>query len=312
MRSHLPIAAACILAAGATLTPAAFGQPERRNTARIITTRSGSSYLGIGGADLDEARVKALNLKEDRGVEIKSVAEDSPAAKAGLKEGDVVLDYNGQPVQGMEQFQRLVRETPAGREVKLNIWRGGAPQTVTATIGTRKGMVIQSDDGAFSFAMPTPPMPPIPPRMPDMPKVELTWRTPVLGIEGEALNSQLAEFFGVKEGVLIRSVIKNSPAEKAGIKAGDVVIKVDDSNVTSAREISSVIRSARNKKTFAVVVVRNKKEMTVNVTIEESSTSGTRAYGEGHAMAADIAARVREQVREHVRQSLGHSFRYFD
>ena len=81
-------------------------------------------------------------MKEARGVEIKSVDANSPAAKAGLKDGDVVLDYNGQPVAGIEQFARLVRETPAGREVRLSVWRGGAMQTITATIATRPGGMI--------------------------------------------------------------------------------------------------------------------------------------------------------------------------
>ena len=73
----------------------------------------GSSYLGIGVADITAARAKALNLKEERGAEVTNVAADSPAAKAGIKEGDVVLEYDGAPVQGIEQLTRLVRETPA-------------------------------------------------------------------------------------------------------------------------------------------------------------------------------------------------------
>ena len=83
------------------------------------------SYLGIGVVDVDAERAKALNLKEERGAEIKSVAEDSPAAKAGLKEGDVVLEYNQERVEGMEQLVRLVRETPPGRQVALSVWRNG-------------------------------------------------------------------------------------------------------------------------------------------------------------------------------------------
>src|SRR5712692_9193923 len=98
----------------------------------------GGSYLGVNLAEIDADRARELKLKETYGVEITRVAEGSPAEKAGLKSGDVVLEYNGQRVEGMEQFGRLVRETPAGREVKLVISRNGDTQTVAATVAARK------------------------------------------------------------------------------------------------------------------------------------------------------------------------------
>src|SRR5206468_10606279 len=107
----------------------------------------------VGVSDIDSERAKALNLKEERGVEIKNVDEESPAAKAGVKVGDVVLDYNGQRVEGIEQFERFVRETPVGRQVKLLISRNGANQTLTAAIGSRPAntMIVGGDD--FRFTM---------------------------------------------------------------------------------------------------------------------------------------------------------------
>ena len=254
-----------LIATGMVVAPAGFGQPNRASRA-VVISRSGS-YLGIGGIDIDEERARALNLKEVRGVEIKSVDANSPAAKAGLKDGDVVLEYNGQSVAGIEQFARLVRETPAGREVKLQIWRGGAAQTVTAAIATRPGATMQPGD---SYPYTVPPMPPMP-SMPEveMPSAHMTWRSSTLGMETESLSPQLAEFFGVKEGALVRAVARNSPAEKAGIKAGDVVVKLDETKVSTPREITSAIRGLRSKHTFPVVVMRNHQEMTVSVTIEE-------------------------------------------
>src|SRR5437868_15294059 len=157
MRNISAIAVSLIVASTVLLSPA-FCQRSRASRA-VVVSHSGS-YLGIGGIDIDEERAKALNLKEARGVEIKSVDPNSPASKAGLKDGDVVLDYNGQPVAGIEQFARLVRETPAGREVPLQVWRGGAMQTITATIATRPGATVHSDSDGFSFTMP--PMPPMP------------------------------------------------------------------------------------------------------------------------------------------------------
>jgi len=243
-----------------------------------------NSYLGIGVAEIDAERAKALNLKEVRGVEVKSVDHDSPAAKAGLKESDVVLEYNGQRIEGTEQFVRLVRETPIDRQVKLVVWRSGGTQTLTATIGHRTEQYsFRTGDGDDSnLTVEIPPMPAMPP-MPPMPEVSPmpdinlrdfvvgSMRTGMLGIECESLGTQLAAFFGVKEGVLVRSVTKDSAAEKAGMRAGDVVVKVDGESVTSAHEITSLVRAARSKHIFPVVVVRDKKEVTLSVTVESGS-----------------------------------------
>jgi len=280
----------CFGALGLTAVSCSFAQEEapraRSATNRsIFIRRAGSSYLGIGVAEIDAERAKALNLKEVRGVEVKSVDSDSPAAKAGLKESDVVLEYNGQRIEGTEQFVRLVHETPVDRQVKLVVWRNGATQTLTATIGRRTDRFSfrsgEGDENDMTIEIPDmPPMPEIPPvpdvpPLPEMPRIYGFTRTGMLGIEGESLGSQLASFFGVKEGVLVRSVVQDSAAAKAGIRAGDVIVKVDGEPVTSTREISSVLRSARSKHTFPVVVVRDRKEVTLSVTIEPA-TRGMR------------------------------------
>ena len=224
----------------------------------------GGSFLGVGVAEVDTERAKALKLKEERGVEITNIEDDSPASKAGLQKGDVVLEYNGQRVEGTEQFVRLVRETPPGRQVRLLISRGGATQTVTATVGARKGARMPR-----SFVMPRFEIPDVHVQVPDVPRAMMSWRSAMLGVEAESVDSQLAEYFGVKEGVLVRSVTKGSAAEKAGLKAGDVITKVDTAKVDSPREITTAIRS-RQGTTFPVTLMRERKEMTLNVTLEES------------------------------------------
>jgi serine protease Do len=272
------LAAVSVVAPAYPQSPA----PSARSAQAIVIQRGGGGYLGIGGMEVTPEKVKALNLKEEGGVLVSSVSEDGPAAKAGIKEGDVVLEFNGIPVQGTVQFQRMVSETPPGRQVKLTIWRNGAQQTVTATIGERKGAFtsVGPDDGhAWTFDMPN--MQNLP-RMPELsvPHFETITPTPALGIYGEPLgeNDQLAEFFGVTDGVLVRSVRKGSAAEKAGIKAGDVITKVDENKVTTSGEITRTLRGLRGKKTsLTVIVVRNKKETPITVTLEPSSTGGIRA-----------------------------------
>src|SRR5580658_2523326 len=107
---------------------------------------AGGSYIGVMMQEVDSERAKALKLGEETGVELTLVEQDGPADKAGLKVGDVVLRYNGQRVEGNDQFARLVRETPPGHEVKLEISRGGAMQTVMVRVALRKTPRIEWGD----------------------------------------------------------------------------------------------------------------------------------------------------------------------
>lgn len=232
-----------------------------------------ASYLGIGLEDVDAERARNLKLKEDRGVYITSVMTDTPASKAGLKEGDVIFEFNGQRVEGQQQLIKMIRETPAGKSVKLGLWRAGAPLTLWATVGSHK--VMESDDGGWSVVLPPmPPMPPMPTvNMPpiDLPKMITVMQNAALGIEGESLapQSQFAEFFGVKDGVLVKAVSKNSAAEHGGVRAGDVIVKIGDNRVAAWRDIGNALRYAQAGRPLAVAVVRNKREIPLTVTLED-------------------------------------------
>src|SRR5260370_2303822 len=174
-------------------------------------------------------RAEALKLKEEHGAEVTSVDADSPAAKAGVKVGDVVLEYNGQRVEGSEQLVRFVRETPVGRQVKLLISRNGATETAIATTASKAANTFVWNSEDFKFKMPA---------IPDMPHALMMWQSRTLGGERESLNSQLAEYFGAKEGVLVRSVIKGSAAERAGIKPVTVIPRIAPQQASTPTKIS--------------------------------------------------------------------------
>jgi serine protease Do len=276
MSIRIFVSGICVAGFLAQVLPADPPADTRAKTeAHRIAMQRGSSYLGIAVVEIDSDRAKALHLKEERGVEVTCLDPGSPAEKAGLKAGDVVLEYNGEHVQGGEQFIRLVRETPAGHTAKLVVWRNGANETLTAAVGQRPPGAFAFQFNGEDFTQEMPPMPPTPVmpsiQIPDIPRSFMTWGSPVLGIESETLNPQLAEYFGVKEGVLVRSVTANSSAEKAGFKAGDVIIKVDGEKVTTPREISSILQAGRSRKTLPVTVVRRQKEVVLNVMLEENS-----------------------------------------
>lgn len=241
-----------------------------------LAAATGMSYLGVGVVEIDKERARTLNLREEYGVEISHLEEDSPAAKAGLKQGDVVLEYNGQRVEGTQQFIRLVRETPTGRSVKLLVSRNGATQTMMATTATRKGFAPEIG----ILRSPNAPLPPMPPTMenfginiPNGAQIFTMSRGAVLGVEVEPLSPQLAQFFGVKEGMLVRSVSTGSAAEKAGMKAGDVITKIDGTPITAMNDLMTKLHSGTGNRTVAVTVMRDKREMPLSVTLEEPAKS---------------------------------------
>jgi serine protease Do len=108
-------------------------------------------------------------------------------------------------------------------------------------------------------------------RIPDVPTAHMGWRSATIGIEAESLDSQLAEYFGVKEGVLVRSVVKGSAAEKAGLRAGDVIVKVEGEKVSTPKDVSAAVRSKPGQRTLPVTIMREKREMSLNVTVENDS-----------------------------------------
>jgi serine protease Do len=222
---------------------------------------AGGSYIGVMMQEVDSERAKVLKLHEAGGVEITVVEPDSPAEKAGLKVGDVVLKYNGLRVEGMQQFAHMVHETPPGREVKIDISRAGAPQSVTVKVAQRKAPHMEMGE-----------MPPMPERLdihiPDLPRGFMTLRSSVLGVEAESIDGQLAQYFGVKDGVLVRSVLKGTAAEKAGIRAGDVIVRIDDARVATPADISGRLRTLHGK-AASVVLMRDHKELTISVTISD-------------------------------------------
>ena len=223
-------------------------------------------WMGVGVGEITPEKVTALKLKEERGVEILTVSPDSPAAQAGLKNQDVVLEYNGTRVDSVEQFQRMVRETPPGRLVRLLISRDGATRTVPLKLAEKRGAVYTFSPREFEFHMPRIEIPEIKIN----PEVSVLMRTSRLGIDGQQLSKQLGEFFGAPgaEGVLITSVESGSPADKAGLKAGDVIIKLDGEKVSGMRDLRNLLREKSAKSSLPLVIIRNKREMTVTANIE--------------------------------------------
>jgi membrane-associated protease RseP (regulator of RpoE activity) len=233
----------------------------------------GGSYLGVDTRNVTSDRLGALKLKEERGVEVTMVDQDAPAGKAGLKEHDVILSVNGTELESVEQLRRMIRETPPGRVVTLGISRDGQAQTIKIQLADRKKAWVNAP-GAREFNFTVPPMP-LMPEM-DLPvSVVVVHSSLRSGLMVENLTPQLGDFFGARngEGVLVRSVDKGSRAEKAGFRAGDVIVRVNGEAVHDSSDFSHALRS-RKDNTASVTIIRDKKEQTLTLTLPERRESG--------------------------------------
>jgi serine protease Do len=199
----------------------------------------------------------SLGDQKERGVVIRTVALNGPAAKAGLKVGDIILQFNNQDVVGVRQLTRLVRETPVGRNVELKIQRDNQDQTIQVTTerapNDLPGFGFQPPDlRGLGYRL-----------LPEIQLGQLTYRQ--AGIRVDQMTDQLRDFFGVFSnfGVLVVAVERNSAADKAGLKAGDVVIAVNGKNIHTPADFSREMRAAGPRATLKIV--RDKQELEIQL-----------------------------------------------
>jgi len=261
------------------------GIPDVERDIKILTSfdDDNGSWLGVETREVTAENVKEFKLPGERGVVIGKVLDDSPAAKAGLKDNDVVTEINGQRVEGAAQFRRMIREIPAGRSVQLTVWRNGRAQTITTTLGKmqegRRIRISKAAPQVFNFRIPE--MPEVAP-MPEIPSMEwegghLLMGRPRLGIDAEDISGQLGSYFGVPdgEGVLVREVNSGSAAEKAGVKAGDVITSLNGEKIHGLGELRSKL-AGNDGKTVKLGVLRNKSAMTLDVEIPAAKQKTVR------------------------------------
>ena len=253
----------------APAAPATAARPRARVYRYTTSSTSSTSYLGVDVRTVTPSRAKELKLKNDQGVEITMVDQDGPAGKAGLEERDVVVSFNGQPVQNADQLRGMIRDAKPGTTISLGIVRNGNSQTIQATLANRSKMYTYVGPGPMHVEVP-----PIHVRIPpiDIPAIVLSTSSRLSGATVENLSPQLGEFFGVKngEGALVRSVEKGSKAEAAGLRAGDVIVRVDNDHVSGATEWNRLIRH-HDAGAVKVGIIRDRREQTLSMTIPENT-----------------------------------------
>ena len=259
-------------------------------------------YLGLMLQDLTPSMAKALQLDDRPGVMINDVVEGSPAQKAGLLAGDVILQLNGKAAADYSELTDSVRALAPGQKAGLLILRDGKQKTVEVEVGKREARMEwlgQADseelkeleelkklhglegleeledlkwlDGEHGKVM-------VLPRggvEGDGPH-RFVFRTMAedrgwLGVHLDALNSQLGEYFGVKEGagVLVTEVVEGSPAAAAGLKAGDVVVKVGETDVASPDALHDTMAGTKPGDELKLQVLRKGTPKTVTAKLGE-------------------------------------------
>lgn len=244
----------------------------------------GQGYLGVSVRDVAEEQVSVLRLKDTRGAVIVRVDHDGPAGKMGLREHDVVLHMNGTVIEGEEQMRRLLHEYAPGRAVVMVISRDGQAMTMTSVMADRSELERQTWEQHLA------PGPQAPAAALPSGEEATADSSPVVGAAPssrysksflgtllmspsytgamlEVMGPQLGQFFGVQggTGLLVRSVVTNSPAEKAGLHAGDVVVRANARDVHTTNEWAKTIKEAKGRP-VAVVVLRDKQEKTLTLT----------------------------------------------
>jgi serine protease Do len=252
-----------------------------------------NAYLGVDIADVTSDRLSALKLSKEQGVEVTMVDQDAPAGKAGIKEHDVILTMNGSTIESGAQLRRMIHETPAGRMVTFGISRDGQPLTIKAQLGERGRFVAGKSSKPFHFEMPSMPA------MPNLPDMDIPVSVVVVhsalrsGLMVENLTPQLGDFFGAKDGhgVLVRSVEKGSRADKAGFRAGDVIVRVDKDPVHDSSDFSHSLQSHRGGGPVTMGIIRDKREQTITLSLPERRQSG-QLFGDDDFDMPDIEANI--------------------
>ena len=262
---------------------------------------SGGAYLGVMVDTVSPEKAASLHLKNG-GAVIANVDQDGPASHAGLQTGDIVVAFNGTPVSSSDQFASLIHASAPGSTVMMTVIRNGQSKDLKVTLGDWKQMAgippkpPLSPPGAMPFI---PPTPPLPPRV--YPEIDIPAGAPISARQGivvEPLTPQLCDFFGVPQnrGVLVRSVDKGSPGALAGLKAGDVIVKVNNETIHDVADWRRALKGQNGK--VALGIVRDKKEQVLTINLPANTAEWKSSDWEGWGIdSATLAMLNADEIR---------------
>lgn len=285
----LIVASACAAAMAQKTPEAKKGTVVSPRTFAWSFDGEGGSYLGVETQEVNHDNFGKFGLRDVRGVAVEKVMDNSPAQAAGLQNGDVIVRFNGEEVTSTRKLTRLVGEVAPDHQAKVSVLRNGREQDLTVTMGKRPTPTFQNGNFEFNFPnvpgkVEIPNMPNMPafPNMGEMPKIQMApgngendmyvWRSGSsrqIGVSVSPITKQLGDYFGVTggTGLLINTVRENSPASKAGLKAGDVITEVNGKAVKGNFDLIQAI-SEKNEGDVELTIIRDRQIQTLRVTPE--------------------------------------------
>ncbi|MGD0891773.1 MAG: PDZ domain-containing protein [Terracidiphilus sp.] len=245
----------------------------------LLHSSASQGYLGVDFVDVDQDKAQALKLKEVRGAVITLIDHDAPAGQAGMRVNDVVIQLNGQNVEGAEQLKRMLREIPPGHKVSIEISRDGNVQTMAVELVDHrvlghdiwKKIGHDGDDGSPStLGMLTGTGDTSSPSVFKMPIFGSTLN---VGAMVEPLTSQMADYLGVPNGLMVKQVARKSEAAAAGLKAFDVILKVGTDAISTSADWERALH-ANTGKPVQVTILRDRKQQTLTLQVDSKRKTG--------------------------------------
>ena len=283
--------------------------PDPLESMQAYILNDGTAHLGVNLGDVTTEKAQELKLPAVAGAIVNSVQKDSAAAKGGIETGDAIMEFDGIRVRSSAELRRLIRETPVGRTVEMKIVRNGKTRVLSAKLEAAadrfNSQVLIPPITVPEIRIPSINVPEIhihPMDFPEFPS-GLGAHRATLGISADDLTPQLAQYFGVKQGkgVLISEVTKGGAADKAGLKAGDVIVQVDGKPISEVEELRAALNDnfTVDTRRVSLTIVRDHHEQTVNAELTRSqrgekrtSSAPAKSY---HQDLAQIQAQANQQ-----------------
>jgi len=246
-----------------------------------------------------------IGENEDGEVEVVEVEKDSPADTAGLKKDDIILKFENQEVTGSKMLRDEIRKQKPGDKVTVIVDRNGKEKKVTVKLGEySEANIIHEFESSFPRLFPSEPFKALPKNfkfevLPEIQKPFLQFwgERKYIGVSLQELNPELAEYFGADEGtgLLVTKVTKDSPAAKAGLKVGDVIVTAEGKKVNQATELSNIIQEKEKGEVVKLQIIRDKKKRTIEVKVAEDEAEGVKFSWERNRQHFDGARELYEE-----------------